>query len=65
MESNIKFVREYDCYGSHFTDTIYKSGRCVSREGEPPETVKAFIANAKKHTRQYDKIMKYWEVIHE
>jgi hypothetical protein len=62
----INFVRTYNFYGTDYYDAIYYSGRCVTNAMEhAPATVKNFIENAGKVTKQYDRTFKREETIYE
>lgn len=52
----IQFVRKYEGYGGTQYDIKYHSGRiCVFVcEEDLPDTVRKFIATAKRITKQYD-----------
>lgn len=64
MESKIKFVRQYELYGSTWTEVVYKTNRLVTYTEHIPKTVQAYIERST-GTKQYDKVFKRDEIIYQ
>lgn len=64
-EAKIKFIREYKAWGGTWYDIIYKSGKCYTLlASDIPKTAREFIENATVRREQYDRVMKWNEVIY-
>lgn len=62
--AKINFVRTYKLFNMECYDVLYATNRlCSGYCNKMPSTVKSFIATHKP-TKQYDKTMKYEEIIY-
>ena len=62
----IKFIREYDFYGTKIYDVIYKSNRCrIFTESSLLKTAREFIRSASLIMEQEDKTFHRIELIYQ